>query len=186
MIARQQKNMLRHLGFIGLLALAVLVNMAMMARITALENARKEDAAQYQDRLAWAEHVRDMAVQELGAISLQQEKERMAREDQAAAYEALEGYRYIGECTVTAYCPCEACCGQWADGLTSSGIPAAPGMVAVDESIIPLGSTVIIDGQRYLAADTGVTGNWVDVFMPEHNDTVQHGVQTAEVWVVAE
>lgn len=186
MIARQQKNMLRHLGSIGLLALAVLVNLVLVARIAMLEDAWKEDVAQYQNRLAWAEYVRDLAVQELGAISLQQEKERKAREDQAAAYAALDGCRYIGECTITAYCPCVACCGQWADGLTASGIPAVSGMVEVDKSIIPLGSTVIIDGQRYLAADTGVTGNLVDVFMPEHSDAVQHGVRTADVWVVAE
>lgn len=172
------------LGAIGLMALAVLVNMALMARIAALENARKEDAAQYQDQLAWAEHVRDMAVQELGALSLRQAEERQAREAQAEAYAALEGYRYIGECTITAYC-CEAyehICGT-GDGLTATGLPVSPGMVAVDPKVIPLGSTVVINGQKYLAADAGVTGLCIDVAVPTHEEALELGVRTAEVWI---
>ena len=172
------------LGAIGLMALAVLVNMALMARIAVLENARKEDAAQYQDQLAWAEHVRDMAVQELGALSLRQAEERQAREAQAEAYAALEGYRYIGECTITAYC-CEAyehICGT-GDGLTATGLLVSPGMVAVDPKVIPLGSTVVINGRKYLAADTGVTGLCIDVAVPTHEEALELGVRTAEVWI---
>ena len=105
--------------------------------------------------------------------------------EQAAAYEALGDWEYLGEFTITAYCPCEDCCGRWADGVTASGLPAGPGIVAVDRSVIPLGSTVVINGQRYLAADTGVTGNRVDICMTSHEDTVAHGVRTAEVWVVS-
>lgn len=45
------------------------------------------------------------------------------------------------------------------------------------------GSTVIIDGQRYLAADTGVSGLAVDVCMEDHAATVEAGVQRLEVWV---
>ena len=112
-------------------------------------------------------------------------QKQQAREEQAAAYEALGDWEYLGEFTITAYCPCEDCCGRWADGVTASGLPAGPGIVAVDRSVIPLGSTVVIDGQRYLAADTGVTGNRVDICMTSHEDTVAHGVRTAEVWVVS-
>lgn len=113
-------------------------------------------------------------------------KEERALRKQAEAYEAVGAYRYIGECTVTAYCPCEQCCGQWADGLTATGIPAGPGIVAVDPDIIPLGSTVIIDGHRYLAADTGssVKGQHIDICMTSHRDATEFGTQSAEVWVV--
>lgn len=192
MDVRHQKNQLRYekyvwqLGAFGLLALAVTVNMGMMARIAGLEKAREADADRYQAQIERAERSRDLAVRELGAASLRQAKEQADRVAQAAAYEAVGAYRYVGECTVTYYCPCEKCCGQWADGLTATGLPAGPGVVAVDPEIIPLGSTVIIDGQRYLAADTGVTGKHVDICMTEHEDTVAHGVRTAEVWVEAE
>lgn len=172
------------LGAIGLLVLAVLVNAGMMARITGLEKAREADAAAYQEEIRRAEHIRDLAVQELGAMSLRQAEEREAREAQAAAYEAVAGYKYVGECTITYYCPCRTCCGQWADGITATGLPAGPGIVAVDPGVIPLGSTVIIDGQKYLAADTGVTGKHVDICLADHAATVEAGVETAEVWAV--
>lgn len=168
-----------------LLMLALAVNMAQYARIAALEASRREDAVRHQVQLESAERMRDLAVEQLGAVVLQTEADRQSRAEQAAAYEAIGAYQYIGECTITAYCPCEACYGRWADGLTATGLPAGPGVVAVDPEVIPLGSTVIIDGQRYLAADTGVTGKHVDICLSDHEDTVAHGVRTAEVWVVA-
>lgn len=164
----------------------LIVIIALMAQIGVLESQKQEEAARYQAQIEQAEQIRDLAVQELGAMSLQQSMEQEIRAAQAAAYEALEGYTYIGECTITAYCPCAECCGQWADGLTSTGLPAMPGIVAVDKDVIPLGSTVIIDGQRYLAADTGVTGLHVDVCLSDHAATVAAGVGRAEVWVVTQ
>ena len=168
----------------GLLALALAVDMAQWARIASLEAGRRTDAERYRARIEQAERARDLAVRELGGMIAQAEADKRAREAQAAAYEALAGYRYIGECTITAYCPCAECCGKWADGLTAAGLPAGPGIVAVDPEVIPLGSTVVIDGQRYLAADTGVTGRHVDICMADHASTVEAGVGAAEVWVV--
>ncbi len=95
--------------------------------------------------------------------------------------------RYIGECQVTYYCcePYAHICGA-GDGLTATGLPAQPGIVAVDPSVIPLGSTVIIDGQKYLAADTGeaVQGKHVDIVVPTHAEALELGVGSAQVWVV--
>ena len=171
---------------VGLLGLALTVNMAQWAWIAALEAGWQEDAARYQAQIESAEQTRDLAVEQLEAMVLQTEADKQSRAEQAAAYEMAGVYQYIGECTITAYCPCEECCGRWADGLTATGLPAGPGVVAVDPEVIPLGSTVIIDGQRYLAADTGVMGKHVDVCLPDHEDTVAHGVRIAEVWVSAE
>lgn len=169
---------------VGLLGLALVVNMAQWAWIAALEASRQEEADRYQAQIERAERTRDLAVEQLEAAVLQAEADKQARAEQAAAYEMIGAYRYVGECTVTAYCPCAECCGRWADGLTATGLPAGPGVVAVDPEIIPLGSTVIIDGQRYLAADTGVTGKHVDVCLLDHAATVEAGVRTAAVWVV--
>ena len=172
---------------IGLLVLSVLVNTAMAAWITSLEVWRQEEAAQYREQIEEAEHIRDLAVQELGAMALQQTKEQEARAVQAAAYEAAGIYTYIGNCTITAYCcePYKHICGN-GDGITAAGLPVAPGMVAVDPEVIPLGSTVIIDGQKYLAADTGVTGLWVDVAVPTHDEALALGIWTADVWIETE
>lgn len=185
---RQQKTALRRQTAMwqwataGLFALSLIVNLCQTARLTALERTQAETAAQ----LRQAERTRDLAVRQLGEVTLRAQQDAEARAAQAAAYEAVGGYRYIGACTIAAYCACEECCGRWADGITATGLPAEPGIVAVDPEVIPLGSTVIIDGQKYLAADTGsgVTGNHVDVFMVDHAATVEHGVQSADVWVV--
>lgn len=171
---------------VGLLALALAVNIAQWAWIASLEAGRQADAERYRAQIESAEHTRDLAVEKLGEIVLQAEADKQARAEQAAAYEAVGAYRYVGECTITAYCPCSECCGRWADGLTATGLPAGPGIVAVDPEVIELGSTVIIDGQRYLAADTGVTGRHVDICMADHAATVEAGVGTAEVWIVCE
>lgn len=167
---------------VGLLFLSTVWNGVQVHRLDRLEAARRETAA----RLEQAEHTRDLALEKLGSMVLQMERDKQAQTERYMAYGAVDAYTYIGECTVTAYCPCEACCGQWADGLTATGIPASAGIVAVDPEVIPLGSTVIIDGQRYLAADTGVTGNRVDICMASHEEAVVHGVRRLDVWVEAE
>ena len=167
---------------LGLFALSMLGNAVQTARIDRLEDQRREAAEQ----LEQAQYARDYALEKLGAAVLQAEADRQARAEQAAAYEAVGTYQYVGECTVTAYCPCAACCGQWADGLTATGLPAGPGIAAVDPEVIPLGSTVVIDGQKYLAADTGVTGLHVDICAASHQEAESFGVQTAQVWMETE
>ena len=117
------------------------------------------------------------------AIELDAEK----RERQAREFEALGVYQYIGVCTLTAYC-CESkdnphICGT-GDGLTDTGLPVAPGMVAVDPSIIPLGSTVIINGVSYLAADTGVSGYHIDIAIQTHEEAANFGISSAAVWII--
>lgn len=93
---------------------------------------------------------------------------------------------YLGAFTVSAYC-CEKyphICGE-GHGITASGLPVAPGIVAVDPQIIPLGATVYICGEAYLAADTGaaVKGNRVDIAVPFHSDAVAYALQTHDVYI---
>ena len=170
---------------LGMFGLSLAVNLSTCGAHELERQAWADRESRYQTQLQHVETVRDHAVPELGVMAARASREQQAREEQAAAYEALGDWEYLGEFTITAYYPCEDCCGRWADGVTASGLPAGPGIVAVDRSVIPLGSTVVIDGQRYLAADTGVTGNRVDICMTSHEDTVAHGVRTAEVWVVS-
>lgn len=182
---RQQKYILRRETALwqraaaGLLILSTMWNTAQACRIVQLKDTQQETAAQLQR----AEQVRDQAVRALGALALSAAQEQADRAAQAAAYEAIGVWEYAGTCTVTAYCPCEACCGIYADGLTAAGLPAGPGVAAVDPAVIPLGSTLIIDGQQYLAADTGVTGRHVDLCMGTHREAEAFGAREAAVWV---
>ena len=95
---------------------------------------------------------------------------------------------------VSHYCCCVKCCGK-DDGITYSGVKATPGVtVAVDTSIIPLGSDVLVDYgdgviNYYRADDTGssIKGNELDLCVSSHQDAINIGVRTATVyWVEAD
>ena len=172
-------------GALGLLALSVGVNTALCAAIVHRERQIEDLETRYHAVRA----IEADAVAAYGELAARVDADREARQAQAEAYEAIGAYQYIGECTVTYYC-CEAyahVCGD-GDGLTATGLPVTPGVVAVDPEVIPLGSTVIIDGQEYLAADTGgaIKGNHVDIAVATHQEADALGVTTAEVWVVAD
>ena len=183
-VIQKRANPRREAAALCLLCFSMLVNAALIARIVNLESQRQADAARYQEQIQQAEHDRDRALENMEKMTIQAKQEQLTIATQMVVCDNLSGYRYIGECTITRYCPCEECCGQWADGLTATGIPAGPGIVAADPEVIPLGSTVVIDGQYYLAADTGVTGKWIDICAADHQEAEDFGIQTAEVWVV--
>jgi 3D (Asp-Asp-Asp) domain-containing protein len=66
---------------------------------------------------------------------------------------------------------------------TASGVWPYEGVVAVDPRVIPLGSTVWIDGLgTFLAADTGsaIYGNRIDVFAHDYHRAIQWGVRYVE------
>lgn len=182
---------------------AILATVVVVLALTAIGIIRHEDNREIALRVQIstlqmereaAEKIRDDAVEQLGrqvqaydrlcaAVELDAEK----RAKQAREFEALGAYQYIGVCTLTAYC-CESkgnphICGD-GDGLTATGLPVAPGMVAVDPSIIPLGSTVIINGMSYLAADTGVSGYHIDIAIQTHEEASDFGISSAEVWII--
>ena len=166
-----------------MLAMSWAVNTAVCAAIVHRERKIGALAARYHGGRAMEAD----AVAAYGALASRVDADREARQAQAEAYEAIGAYQYIGECTVTYYCcePYAHICGD-GDGLTATGIPVTPGVVAVDPEVIPLGSTVIIDGQAYLAADTGgtVRGNHVDIAVATHQEAEGLGTTTADVWVV--
>jgi 3D (Asp-Asp-Asp) domain-containing protein len=71
---------------------------------------------------------------------------------------------------------------------TASGPWPTPGMVAVDPTVIPLGSTVWIQGLgTFLATDTGslVKGAHLDVFGLSYDEAIEWGVQQRMVLVFA-
>lgn len=71
-------------------------------------------------------------------------------------------------------------------GITASGtVPEKGRTIAVDPDVIPLGSEVMIDGQVYIAEDTGgaIKGNKLDLFVGTEADSIQYGVQQHEVYI---
>lgn len=71
---------------------------------------------------------------------------------------------------------------------TSTGQNPAVGMIAVDPSVIPLGSKLYIEGYGYAwAADTGgsIQGERIDLFMEEYAQCVQWGRKTVKVYLLS-
>lgn len=101
---------------------------------------------------------------------------------------------FLGEFTLTAYCPGRCCCGKWASGYTATGTLATEGRtIAVDPDVIPYGSRVLLiwpDGTQhsYIAEDCGggVNGNHIDVFFNSHQAARVFGVQSAIVYMEVE
>ena len=90
--------------------------------------------------------------------------------------------------TVTAYCSCSKCCGEWSDGFTSTGDLAHEGVtIAVDPEEIPLGTRVWIDGiGERVAQDIGgaIKGKRIDIFFYNHQAALNFGVQYLEVSII--
>ena len=96
------------------------------------------------------------------------------------------GKRYLGSFTLSHYCPCAKCCGV-STGITASGTTATINRtVGVDTRVIPFGTRLLINGQEYIAEDTGsgVNGNWIDIFVAGHQEAINLGLKTADVYIV--
>ena len=69
-------------------------------------------------------------------------------------------------------------------GRTATGVQTAPGVVAVDPSVIPLGTRLTIPGYgEGIAADTGgaVRGNSIDLWFPSTAQALQWGRRTVTI-----
>lgn len=100
-----------------------------------------------------------------------------------------EQWTDLGTFTCVAYDACTKCCGK-TDGITKTGTKATAGRtVAVDPKVIPLGSTILIDGQyEYIAEDVGgaIKGKKIDIFHNTHAEALQYGRQKHTVQIKAE
>lgn len=64
-------------------------------------------------------------------------------------------------------------------------MPKVGRTIAVDPDVIPLGSTVLIDGKAYIAEDIGgaIKGNVIDMYVGTETESEIIGVRYAEVKV---
>ncbi len=92
---------------------------------------------------------------------------------------------YLGAFTVTGYCNCSLCSGG--HNMTFSGtVPKSNHTLSADLTVLPLGSKVWIDGVIYTVEDkgSGVNGQTVDIFYDTHEEALEHGTITADVYLL--
>lgn len=95
-----------------------------------------------------------------------------------------DGWRSFSATAYTA--SCNGCSGVTRTGIDLKANPNAK-VIAVDPSVIPLGSRVEVKGYgTFLAADTGgaIKGNKIDIFMPNRSDALAFGRRSVEIRVV--
>ena len=106
-------------------------------------------------------------------------------EEETVNYNYDEGLNYTAVMAMeaTAYLPTD---GDGA-GITAIGLPATYGVVAVDPSVIPLGSRVYIPGYGMaIAADTGgaIVGYCIDLCMESYAEAMNFGRRVVTVYVL--
>ena len=86
----------------------------------------------------------------------------------------------------TAYCPCKSCSDNYGRQTHSGKIATAGRTIAVDPSIIDIGSKVKIGDHIYTAEDVGgaVKGDVIDIFFDSHQEVEEWGTRYIECWVV--
>ena len=93
----------------------------------------------------------------------------------------------MGNYKLTFYCPCEICNGH-SHATTASGTTMTEGhTIAVDPSVIPLGSRVYVDGYGvFIAEDTGgaIIGNNIDIGVSSHTRAYELGIKYADVYLL--
>lgn len=138
--------------------------------------------------------VPDRALEPTGPETAAEEPESIVRPTEETGASAEPEMRCLGTFTLTAYCGCETCCGRWAGGPTASGVmPEAGRTIAVDTSVIPMGSKVYIEGLgECVAEDTGsaIKGNRIDIYMDSHKEALGFadgaGSCKADVYIICE
>lgn len=100
-------------------------------------------------------------------------------------------YRYtqVIELEATAYYPGPESTDQWADGYTYTGLRAGYGVVAVDPTVIPLGTRLYIPGYgEAIAGDIGgaIKGYRIDLGYDTYQEAINFGRRRVTAYILAD
>ena len=114
--------------------------------------------------------------------SVNSDNEDSGNESTASNQVAPNGMSYskVLTCKATAYHESEG-------SLTKSGTLSRVGAIAVDPSVIPLGTKLYVEGYGYcVAEDTGglIKGNRIDVYLNSEEECINWGVKSVTVYIL--
>lgn len=114
----------------------------------------------------------------------------IVNEGEAINVSSTAKLRSLGDFRITHYCACSICCGPYS-GLnsTSSGVPPVTNRtIAVDPKQIPYGTKIVINGQVYVAEDSGaaIKKNCIDIYVATHEEASSKGMYHTEVYLLEE
>ena len=105
----------------------------------------------------------------VGFLSMELYMEKHEPETESAAYDLVE-------MNVSAYCPCEKCCGEFADGITASGEPAEGKLIAAPKKY-SFGTKMSVPGYgTAFVEDRGgaIKGNKIDLLFTDKDGVSGH------------
>ena len=96
---------------------------------------------------------------------------------QESSNETDDLYGYF---TITYYCACTKCCGQYASGITASGTRVQAGRTIAASSKYTFGTQMKIFDHIYTVEDRGgaIQGNKIDIYVDSHEEALRLGRQT--------
>ncbi|WP_349346301.1 3D domain-containing protein [Priestia megaterium] len=148
------------------------------------EQAQKE---QQQAQVEQAQKEQQQAQAEQAQKEQQQAQAEQAQKEQQPAESSQQASGKSMTVEATAYTAnCAGCSGTTATGVDLKANPNQK-VIAVDPSVIPLGSKVYVEGYgEAVAADTGgaIKGNRIDVFVPAEGDAQQFGRKSVKITVM--
>ncbi|WP_393959366.1 LysM peptidoglycan-binding domain-containing protein [Priestia megaterium] len=148
------------------------------------EQAQKE---QQQAQAEQAQKEQQQAQAEQAQKEQQQAQAEQAQKEQQPAESSQQASGKSMTVEATAYTAnCAGCSGTTATGVDLKANPNQK-VIAVDPSVIPLGSKVYVEGYgEAVAADTGgaIKGNRIDVFVPSEGDAQQFGRKSVKITVM--
>ena len=137
-------------------------------------------AEQSQEEQQQAQTEQDQKEQQQAQAEQAQKQQQPAESSQQASGKSMtvEATAYTANCA--------GCSGTTATGVDLKANPNQK-VIAVDPSVIPLGSKVYVEGYgEAVAADTGgaIKGNRIDVFVPSEGDAQQFGRKSVKITVM--
>lgn len=166
---------------------------AQLKAIEAQDLSRPYDQIVYEDRTNGVVYSPDGEVADSSsnastvAPEIEQEREVAYSSAFSASDDVADGATLLGNFKLTFYCPCEVCNGR-GDARTSSGTTMVEGRtIAVDSSVIPLGSRVYIEGfGEFVAEDTGsaIVDKRIDICVSTHERAYSLGVTSGDVYLL--
>ncbi|MFS2171309.1 3D domain-containing protein [Priestia megaterium] len=149
--------------------------------------AKQAQKEQQQAQAEQAQEEQQQAQAEQAQKEQQQAQAEQAQKQQQPAESSQQASGKSMTVEATAYTAnCAGCSGTTATGVDLKANPNQK-VIAVDPSVIPLGSKVYVEGYgEAVAADTGgaIKGNRIDVFVPSEGDAQQFGRKSVKITVM--
>jgi len=141
-----------------------------------IEEPKETDSTESNESKVESEEIVESTPEESTNLETTEETEETTEDDEWVS---------LGTFKITFYCDCRKCNGKWYGSPTASGTELTLGRtIAVDKRVISLGTEVKIeDWGTYVAEDTGVKGETIDIYVESHSKAYEYGVQYKEVWV---